>query len=95
MTEINVTAIYALADDQQEISLRCPAGSTIEAVIQLSGILQTHPEIDLDTAEVGVFGFKQDKDFRVNEGDRIEIYRPLLLSPTEARRLRAASRKNN
>lgn len=95
MTNINVTAIYALADHQQEISLSCPAGSTIEAVIHLSGILEKHPEIDLDTVEVGVFGFKQDKDFCVKHGDRIEIYRPLLLSPTEARRLRAASRQNS
>ena len=48
------------------------------------------PEIDLAGCELGVFGKVVADDYELMEGDRIEIYRPLMADPKEVRRERAA-----
>jgi hypothetical protein len=77
------------AGDVHLIELSVPDGSTLEDAIRKSGILQRCPEIDLATAEVGVFNRLRALNERVRDGDRVEIYRPLLADPKEARRRRA------
>ena len=42
-----------------------------------------------DDIQIGIYGKKCSPDTRLKHLDRVEIYRPLLLTPTEARRLRA------
>jgi len=60
-----------------------------EAAIQASGLLELFPEIALTELKVGIFGVAGKLDQLVREGDRIEIYRPLVHDPKEARRQRA------
>lgn len=43
---------------------------------------------DLFAASYGVFSKPVSLDYLIQNGDRIEIYRPLKISPMEARRLR-------
>ena len=92
MTEINVTVVYALPDHQEILRVRCPAGASIKSAIQKSGICKKYPDINLESQDVGIYGLRQNPDFPLSDNDRIEIYRPLTISPTEARRLRARSR---
>ncbi len=61
---------------------------TAEAAIQQSGIFKLHPEIDFKKIGVGIFGHKITKDTLIQSGDRIELYRPLLIDPKKARKLR-------
>lgn len=90
----NVDVVYALAEQQTLLSVTVPAGSSIEFVIHASGILTLYPEIDLTFNKVGIFSkFVTSLAQPVQDGDRVEIYRPLASDPTEARRLRAVKRK--
>ena len=95
MTELHISVVYALADRQEVVRIRCPQGATIRQAILQSKVCDKYPEIDLESREVGVYGVKQSLDFNLSNHDRVEIYRSLLISPTEARRLRAQSRHNS
>lgn len=84
-----IEVVYALPETQTIISLNVLQGTTVCAAIELSGILQQHPEINLTTQAVGIFGEIVTLETCVAPDDRIEIYRPLTVDPMEARRLRA------
>ncbi|PZN70937.1 MAG: RnfH family protein [Candidatus Methylumidiphilus alinenensis] len=90
--KMRIEVAYAKPSEQVILTLDIADGSTIEAAIIESGILQRFPEIDLANNRVGIFGrlFKLDQVLRA--GDRVEIYRPLLVDPKEMRRTRAAKR---
>lgn len=64
-----------------------PAGSTVAYVLENSGLLVSHPEVK--NYAVGIFSTLVSFDTIVKNGDRIEIYRPLLNDPKEKRRQRA------
>jgi putative ubiquitin-RnfH superfamily antitoxin RatB of RatAB toxin-antitoxin module len=89
--QINIEIAYASLDKQQIISIEVEQGCSIETAIDRSGILELFPEIDLMKQKVGIFSEIKKLTDGVKEGDRIEIYRPLLLDPKEARRKRAKS----
>lgn len=67
--------------------------STVRDAVLASGVLEVFSEIDLETVPVGIFSRRVDLDTQLTDGDRVEIYRRLQLSPTEARRLRAQRKK--
>ena len=84
----NIEVVYAMPALQQLIRLQVPAGTSIQVAIELSGMLSRCPEIDLTRQAVGVFSHPKKLSDLVQEGDRIEIYRPLTMDPKEARRKR-------
>ena len=88
---IKVEVIYALPDTVHVKQMQITDGSTIMDAITRSGILETCPEIDLEKNRVGIFSQLKDLDTRITDGDRVEIYRPLIANPKDARRKRAAS----
>lgn len=90
---INVEVVYAPPGEQVLERLAVAADSTVEVVIQRSGILNRFPEIDLAVNKVGIFGKAAALKAGLHEGDRIEIYRPLIADPKEARKKRAAEGK--
>lgn len=85
---ISVEVAYALPTEQKVISLSVEKNTTIETVIDRSGILDLFPEIDLTKQKVGVFGKLKKLTDKIEEGDRVEIYRGLLIDPKEARRIK-------
>lgn len=87
--KIQIEVAYARPDRQKIISLEVDEECTVELAIKSSGILNVFPEIDLSQQAVGIFGERKKLSDRVSEGDRIEIYRALLIDPKEARRKRA------
>ena len=72
-----------------EVCVDVAIGSTVLDAIRGSGLLERFPEIDISSQSVGIWGRVCALDVVVAGGDRIEIYRPLLVDPKEARRLRA------
>ena len=56
--------------------------------LQASGIGGEFPSLDLSGASVGIWGRKARLDEVLRDGDRIEVYRPLRVDPTVARRER-------
>lgn len=85
---LDVLVCYALPHAQSVINVRLPAGATLRDAIDASGILVRHPQIDLLTQRVGVFGRILPLDAAVVHGDRVEIYRPLTVDPKVARQRR-------
>lgn len=85
---IAVEVAYATPARQRLIPLQVPAGSTLAQCIAMSGLLAACPEIDLQQQEIGVFGQVRAAETPAAAGDRIEIYRPLLQHPMQARRNR-------
>ena len=90
--KMRIEVAYAKPSEQVILTLDIADGSTIEAAIIESGILQRFPEIDLANNRVGIFGRLCKLDQTIKAGDRVEIYRPLLVDPKEMRRTRAAKR---
>ena len=90
---LEVEVAYALSHQQFLRRLKMPSGSTVRQAIVQSGVLSKFPDIDLKSVKVGIFSRPVDLDVLLNSGDRVEIYRPLILSPTDARRLRAERQK--
>ena len=86
---IRVELVYALRDEQRVIELMLAPGTTAAEAIRLSGLLERYREIDVGTARIGIHGRVVQGDTILNEGDRIEIYRPLRADPKLARRRRA------
>ncbi|NMG63768.1 RnfH family protein [Azoarcus indigens] len=87
---IDVQVVYALPQRQELIKLRLPAGATAREAVEASGLLQKHPEIDLDGAnKLGIFARLVKGDVVLRDKDRVEIYRPLIADPKAVRRQRA------
>jgi len=89
---IEVEVVYAAVDRQVLRTVSVAEGSTVRAALLASGIGLEFPELDLSACPLGIFGkVIADAEVRpIQDGDRIEIYRPLLADPKEVRRLRAA-----
>jgi putative ubiquitin-RnfH superfamily antitoxin RatB of RatAB toxin-antitoxin module len=88
---VNVGICYADSDRQLWLRLEVPADSSVEQAIRLSGILERFPENDLSQQKVGVFGKFVSLDTPLKDGDRVEIYRPIVADPKTVRRRRVAS----
>ena len=86
---IPIEVVYALPDKQTLLSLRVKQGTTLIEAIRQSGILEQHPEINLDQAKFGIFSKISQADTVLRAKDRVEIYRPLIADPKESRRKRA------
>ena len=87
-----VEVAYASGSMQALVTLKMPAGATVQDAIEASGFLHHFPDIDLAVNPVGIFGKVCSLDQRLKPADRIEIYRPLLHDPKEARRQRAVKK---
>ena len=90
---LDVEVAYALPEQQFLLRVRLRRGTTVRQAIDQSGILDHHPDIDLEKNQVGIFGKLTKLDAVLRDGDRVEIYRPLIADPKEVRRLRAAQGK--
>ncbi len=90
---IAVEVAYARPDRQLIVPLEVPEGTTVAEAIELSGILKEFPEIDLKRNKVGIFGRLTKLSTVLREGDRVEIYRPLIADPKAVRRARAQAGK--
>ena len=91
---ITVEVVFALAERQELVTVTVPSGSSAGEAVERSAIARMFPEQDLSVCTIGVWGRLVDRDHRLQHGDRIEIYRPLLIDPREARRQLAAEGKS-
>lgn len=86
---MKVAIAYALPEKQVRLDVELPDGATVEDAIARSGLLRRFPAIDLATQKVGIFGKLARLDAVLEDGDRVEIYRPLTCDPkTVARRVK-------
>ena len=85
---IRVSVVYADPQRQVARETEVAADATVNDAIRASGILRECPA-DFMPAGVGIFGRRVAMDAGLRDGDRIELCRPLLIDPKEARRRRA------
>lgn len=78
---INVSVAYALPKEQFWRSLSVQAGTTALDAIQQSGVLSEFPAINLNLNKIGIFGQIVGPDTALDDGDRVEIYRPITINP--------------
>lgn len=95
--QISVEVAYALPDKQKIIALEVSEGCTARRAVLLSNIKNDFPEIDSASVPLGIFGntlgvrgLPTAEEYVLKPGDRVEIYRPLIVDPKEVRRQRAA-----
>ena len=81
---MKVEVAYALPTRQTVLKIDAAEGCTVQEAIDKSGILKRFPEIDLAQQKVGMFGKLTTLAAAVEEGARIEIYRPITIDPTKA-----------
>lgn len=92
---ISVEVAYALPHEQKILALQVHEECTAYEAVVRSGIVELFPGIDPEAAPMGIFGkaVKDPKTAVLQDGDRVEIYRPLIADPKEARARRAAKMK--
>ncbi len=88
--ELYIEVAYATPEQQMILELQVAENATARDVVMLSNIDSYFPEIDKQNCDIGIFGKAIKADQLLANGDRIEIYRPLLADPKEVRKRRAA-----
>ncbi|MFT5112448.1 MAG: putative ubiquitin-RnfH superfamily antitoxin RatB of RatAB toxin-antitoxin module [Parasphingorhabdus sp.] len=90
---LSIEIVYASPDRHWLEKVSVPEGATIAEAISLSGIAEKSGIDTFENHSVGIFSRKVGLESPVAEGDRIEIYRPLVLTPNEIRLLRAEKKR--
>lgn len=93
MSEIRVEVVYALPERQYLRTVKLQEGSNVEQAVIASGLLELRHDIDLKKNKLGIYSQPVKLVDTVSDGDRIEIYRPLIADPKELRRIRAERSK--
>ncbi|MDD2057277.1 RnfH family protein [Pseudomonas sp. GD03860] len=88
---LQVEVAYATAEQQWLLTVEVPKGTSLREAVRLSGIAAQVPGLDVEACPLGIFGkvVSDAAQQSVTEGDRIELYRPLLIDPKEVRKQRA------
>lgn len=83
---MKVQVAYATPARHTVLSVDIEEGATVQQAIDKSGILKKCPEIDLTKQKVGIFSKSATLDAVVEDGARIEIYRPITADPKTVKR---------
>jgi len=92
--QLRVEVAFALPDKQMVLTVDVPPGCSVSEAIERSGIYDQQPQARDLAVAVGIFGkvVKKPEQEPVRDGDRIELYRPLIIDPNQARANRAKKR---
>jgi len=88
---MNVEVVYAERDRQLVRTVELEAGATIGDAVEASGLAVAIPEVDLASCKLGIFGKIAARDAPLQDGDRVEVYRPITTDPKTA--VKAASKR--
>lgn len=90
---MRVEVAYAGPGRQSVVTVELGTGATVRQAIETSRLLSGYPGIDLAVNPVGIYGERVALSRVLAEGERVEIYRPLVADPGEARKKKAARKK--
>jgi len=91
--ELRVTVVCCAPGREDLYELTLPVGATVADAVRASGALDRRPEMAAAAPDVGIWGRASAMTQRLEDGDRVELYRPLTVDPKEARRVRAEVRR--
>lgn len=89
---IHIEVACATPEQQLVLALTVPQGCTAREAVLQSGLAAMFPALDFSSLALGIYSRLVADDYVLAAGDRVEVYRPLLLDPKEARRQRAAKK---
>jgi putative ubiquitin-RnfH superfamily antitoxin RatB of RatAB toxin-antitoxin module len=92
--QISLEVVYGTPEKQALLEVVVEQGTTVKEAIMASGIVKRFPDINLEVLKVGIWNRTCKLTDLPKKGDRIEIYRPLIADPKEARRRRAEKAKD-
>ena len=91
---LRVSVAYSAGPGEfDEVALSLPAGSVVADALAASGLEARHSGLALARATVGVWGVACELERRLQDRDRVEVYRPLTVDPMEARRRRERAQR--
>ncbi len=90
---MDVEVVYADGDRQIVVQLDVPQGTRVGRVLDLVGQDPRLCDVDLSALAVGVYGEVCGRERELAAGDRVEVYRELLMDAKTARRKRAMQQK--
>lgn len=88
MPNIRIEIVYALAQAQDIVRLELRPGTTAGEAVAASGLRARHAVVAAG-CQLGLAGRRIPENYRPRDGDRIELLRPLLADPKDARKSRA------
>jgi putative ubiquitin-RnfH superfamily antitoxin RatB of RatAB toxin-antitoxin module len=83
---IRVEVAFATPQRQELVALDLRAGATVAEAIDESGLRSLFGEVDFEQLQAGIWGRVAERAAVLNDGDRVELYRPLARDPRDARR---------
>lgn len=90
---IRISVAVALASKQEVLELELPEGSTVGDAIAAAEVSRRYPGAALERARVGIWSRLCDRATKLRDGDRVELYRPLVADAKQMRRLRARAKR--
>ncbi|MAD53989.1 MULTISPECIES: RnfH family protein [unclassified Idiomarina] len=93
MAMMVIEVAYATPERQAILTVTVAEGTDVKTCIERSGILEQFTDIDLGKQKVGIWSKATKLDAQPRDGDRIEIYRPLIADPKAIRKKRAERAK--
>lgn len=90
---INIEVAYAEPGKQSLLAFQVACGTTARQAVLQSALPTEFPHVDFAAAPIGIFGKKVKDSAPLREGDRVEVYRALLIDPKENRRRKAAAKQ--
>ncbi|HVE90240.1 MAG TPA: RnfH family protein [Burkholderiaceae bacterium] len=89
---LRITVAYCAPGVEDLTTVRVANGATVRDAIEAAQIYTRQPELK-ELADTGIWGRRCSLDEVLAEGDRVEIYRPLIIDPKEGRRVRVEIRR--
>lgn len=89
MARLRVEVVRATRGAQSIVPLSLEEGATVLDAVRASGLAYA----EASGPTIGIFGHRVAPQTRLKDGDRVEIYRPLMVDPKESRRERAGARR--
>ena len=89
---LRITVAYCAPGVEDISEVRVPLGATVRDAIEVAQVRARRPDLS-DAVDVGIWGRRCPLDQQLTDGDRVEIYRPLIIDPKEGRRARAGLRR--
>lgn len=93
--KLTIEVAYATPEKQVLLTVHPQEGATVEECIRMSDVFEHFPEIDLEQQKVGIWNKTVKLNAQPRDGDRIEIYRPLIADPKAVRKRRAEEAKQS
>jgi putative ubiquitin-RnfH superfamily antitoxin RatB of RatAB toxin-antitoxin module len=86
---LRVEVVYALADRCWRVAVALPPGARVADALAAADLPSKVPGLVVDASMLAIYGNTATPASLLHDGDRVELLRPLVADPKQARRERA------